>query len=69
VSKSESGISFGCGSLSATLIFITLLLLKVFGVVNWSWWIITCPLWISLAISLLLFVIVIGIAAIVAVLK
>jgi hypothetical protein len=32
------------------LIFIVFLVLKLTGVVSWSWWWITCPLWIPLGI-------------------
>lgn len=30
--------------------FIIFLALKVMGIVNWSWWIVTLPLWITPAI-------------------
>lgn len=35
-------------------IFLTILfsVLKLCGVIAWSWWWVTCPLWIGLAISL-----------------
>lgn len=39
----ESGIGF-CGLLA--IVFITL---KLCGVIAWSWWWVTCPLWIGLA--------------------
>ena len=43
------------------MIFITLLLLKVFGIINWGWWLITMPLWLIPA----LFIIGIAICAII----
>lgn len=36
------------------LLFITFLVLKLCGVINWSWWWVTCPLWIPLGIVLIL---------------
>lgn len=31
------------------LLFIVFLVLKLCGVIAWSWWWVTCPLWIGLA--------------------
>jgi len=28
-----------------TLLFLVFLTLKLCGVINWSWWWVTCPLW------------------------
>lgn len=49
-SSSSTGIGFG-GLL--TLVFITL---KLLGKIDWSWWWVLSPLWIGLAIALLIFV-------------
>jgi hypothetical protein len=38
---------------SSTL-FTVFLVLKLVGVINWSWWWITAPLWIPFSIGLLL---------------
>ena len=38
------GISF------TTLLFLTFLVLKLTNVINWSWWWVTLPLWISPAV-------------------
>ena len=35
------------------LLFITFLVLKLCGVINWSWWWITAPLWIPIALILI----------------
>lgn len=52
---SSNGISLGF------LVFIVFLVLKLTGVIAWSWWWVTCPLWIGLAIVLaILAVMVIG---------
>ena len=31
-------------------IFIVFLILKLTHVIDWSWWLVTCPLWVSLLI-------------------
>ena len=33
------------------LVFIVFLVLKLCGVIGWSWWWVTCPLWGPLAIA------------------
>jgi hypothetical protein len=47
-SSSSGGIGF-CGLLA--IVFITL---KLCGVINWSWWWVLSPLWIGLALVLLI---------------
>jgi len=39
-------------TLGGSPIFIILLILKLTATVNWSWWIITLPLWLPMAIML-----------------
>lgn len=59
----SGGVS-GC-----TIIFIVFLLLKVFDKVDWSWWLVTLPLWGPFALVLGILVVVgtiAGICAIVA---
>lgn len=43
----------GVTGLSATLLFITFLVLKLTHVIDWSWWWITAPLWGPTAIVLI----------------
>jgi hypothetical protein len=40
-SSQSSGISFG------SLLFLVFLVLKLTHIINWSWWWVTSPLWIS----------------------
>ncbi len=47
------------------LLGVAFVVLKLTGVINWSWWWVTCPLWIGFAILLLLGLVV-GVAFIVA---
>lgn len=42
----SGGISFG------GLVFIVFLVLKLCGVIGWSWWWVTSPLWIPFALVL-----------------
>lgn len=46
-----------------TLIFVVL---KLCNVIDWSWWWVLCPIWISFALSLL-FIIILGIISIFAI--
>lgn len=53
--KKESGIT---GSIAFTdLLFLVFLVLKLCGVIGWSWWWVCAPLWIPLAIIVAIFVI------------
>ena len=40
-----------------TLMFLVFLVLKLIGVINWSWWWVTSPLWIALSIVFVICVI------------
>ena len=40
-----------------SLIFLIFLTLKLCGVINWSWWLITLPLWGGYALILLILLI------------
>jgi hypothetical protein len=48
----KSSNSGGIGLSGA--IFIVFLVLKMTGNIDWSWWWVTCPLWIPLALVLII---------------
>ena len=50
------GIEISTGSL-----FVTLLVLKLTGVIDWSWWWVSAPLWFPIAGGALFLVLAIGI--------
>lgn len=37
-----------------TVLFIVFLVLKLVGVISWSWWWVTAPLWIPFALAVIL---------------
>jgi hypothetical protein len=43
-----SGIGLG------TILFVVFLVLKLCGVIDWSWWWVTAPIWIPVAFCLLI---------------
>ena len=59
----SEGLSFG------SLLFLLFLGLKLGHVINWSWWWVTAPLWIPVALSLVIFAVVAGIVMLVAAVK
>ena len=59
--RSTASINIGLGG----ILFVVFLVLKLVGVIDWSWWWITAPLWIPFAVVLILWLIgalIIGIA-------
>lgn len=46
-----SGLTFG------SVLFFIFLILKLCGVIEWSWWWVTAPLWIGFGLTLLLIVV------------
>lgn len=51
--KSAAG---GC-SIGTTLLQVVFIVLKLCGVIDWSWWWVLSPTWISIALAVLLIVI------------
>ena len=37
-----------------TILFVVFLVLKLTGVISWSWWWVTAPLWIPFALAVIL---------------
>lgn len=50
MSKSGSSSSSGVGVCG--LLGVAFVVLKLTGVINWSWWWVTCPFWGGLAVAL-----------------
>jgi hypothetical protein len=50
-SSSSSGISAGF------LLFLVFLVLKLCNIINWSWWWVTSPLWLGIAIVVGFFIV------------
>lgn len=45
---SNGKITIGCGNITfSAVLFFIFLILKLTAVIDWSWWWITAPLWIS----------------------
>ena len=51
MSNSSSGVGLG------TVLFLIFLVLKRVGVITWSWWWVTSPLWIPVALILMFIII------------
>ena len=39
------------------LLQIVFIVLKILGIVNWSWWLVLAPAWISILLCLIIFII------------
>ena len=52
MSKNSGNSSTGMGQ--ADVLLIVFIVLKLCGVIDWSWWWVLSPLWISLAIVILI---------------
>ena len=51
--KNDSSTSFGGLGLESVLT-VVFVVLKLVGVINWSWWWVLSPIWISLAATLVI---------------
>ena len=63
--NAKSGVTTGGLSLS-TVLFLIFLVLKLCGVITWSWWWVTAPLWGGIALILailVVFMLIMGITA------
>ena len=49
-------VNIGCTSGLGNMMFIVFLVLKLCKVIDWSWWWVTAPLWISAGIGLIILV-------------
>lgn len=54
MSDNRSGGGIGLG----TLLFIIFLVLKLCGVIAWSWWWVTAPLWIPILLIIIFSIII-----------
>ena len=52
-------INISCSWPVAVIVFLAFFLAKIFDKIDWSWWWVFSPLWIPLALCLIIFVIVI----------
>ena len=59
---SDNNTNSGSGIGFAGLLAIVFITLKLMGYITWSWWWVLSPLWISAAIVLLLFIVLIFVA-------
>lgn len=55
--KQRISISMGSGLTFGSVLFFIFLILKLCGVIEWSWWWVTAPLWIGFGLTLLLIVV------------
>ena len=62
MNKNKININLGSGYM--TLTFVALMVLKLCGVIDWSWWWVTAPIWGPIVIFIG-FLVVIGIIALV----
>jgi hypothetical protein len=52
INKTSSGVSL------STVVFVVFLILKLTHVIDWSWWWVTSPIWISLGLAIIILMIV-----------
>lgn len=61
MSKNEMNINLNNGSVFVTLLTLMFIGLKLSGigaVANWSWWWVLSPIWISLLIFIIIFIVI-----------
>ena len=58
-SNNNRGTTAGGGLNILGVVEIVFIILKLLGIINWSWWIVLIPLWIDLGITLLVILVII----------
>ena len=56
--RNETTVKISWGGLGMFLLFLLFLGLKLGGVIAWSWWWVTAPLWVPFALSLVIAILV-----------
>ena len=57
MSNAKSTVTVG-GTSFLNLLFLVFLVLKLTNVITWSWWWVTAPLWIPVALAVVIFAVV-----------
>ena len=57
--NNNRGTTAGGGLNILGVVEIVFIILKLLGIINWSWWIVLIPLWIDLGVTLLVILVII----------
>lgn len=57
MSNAKSTVTVG-GTSFLNLLFLVFLVLKLTNVITWSWWWVTAPLWIPVALAVVIFAVI-----------
>ena len=55
--NNKSGKATGGGIGVSTVLFLIFLVLKLVGVIDWSWWWVTAPIWMPIALGVVIFIV------------
>jgi len=55
----NKNIQFGCVTPLSVIVFLAFFFAKIYDKIDWSWWWVFSPLWIPLALCLIIFIIII----------
>ena len=55
----NKNIQIGCVTPLSVIVFLAFFFAKIYDKIDWSWWWVFSPLWIPLALCLIIFIIVI----------
>lgn len=61
---SDKKVNANIGTGPVFLLFLVFLILKLCDVIDWSWWWVTAPLWIPLAVALLILLLIVALKTI-----
>ena len=57
--KSEK-IDIGCASPIWIVVFLAFFIAKIFGYIDWSWWLVFAPIWAPAVLAAVIFIILVG---------
>ena len=58
--ETNEKINIGCASPIWIVVFLAFFTAKIFGYIDWSWWLVFAPIWAPSVLAAIIFIILVG---------